>query len=172
LHHVRGLGFGPDLTKDSHMGKSVHSAKDIVRERSEDRCEKCGGNLTQRRGGNPEAITDRSIHHRQPRRHGGRDSAINMVHICVGCHRAIHEDEENAGREGWIIIDRFPGKVPFLGWRGWVLPRLDGGLDLVDWDAGRTSSLLPALAPSTRRYRVASRSRPGHRKSRKSARAA
>jgi hypothetical protein len=154
------------------MGRSVGSAKDLVRERSEGKCEKCGVVLTGNVNGIPDGDTARSIHHRQPRRCGGKDSVINLVNLCVGCHRGIHEDEETAAKEGWIVIGRFPGNVPFLGWRGWILPRFDGSTVLLDFTVGRAVDLDPALAGSTRRRRVATRSRQGHRKSRKIARGA
>jgi hypothetical protein len=116
--------------------------------------------LTRNIAGIPDGDTARSIHHRQPRRAGGRDSAINMVNLCIKCHKEIHADEENAAKDGWMILDRrFPGNVPFNSWRGWVLPDLDGSLRLMDFERGRLIDLTPAPASSTRRPRVATRQR-------------
>lgn len=154
------------------MGKSLQTPVDIVRERSGGCCERCGVVLTRNVNGVPDGLTARTIHHRQPRRLGGRDSVINLVNLCIGCHREIHDDEENARLDGWIILDRrFPGKVPFAGHRGWVLPQPDGGLVELDWTTGRTRPLAE-VPRTTRARRVATRSRPGHRKSRKSAQVA
>jgi hypothetical protein len=119
------------------MGKSQDSPKDIVRARSEGMCEKCGVILTPNVQGIPVENTSQSIHHRQPQRAGGRDSVVCMVNLCVGCHRGIHDDEELAARSGWIVIGRSPGRVPFLGWRGWVLPDTEGRLTLLDFERGR-----------------------------------
>lgn len=141
------------------MGKSHSPAVDIVRNRSEGRCEICGVVLTQNVNGIPDGDTARSIHHRQPKRCGGRDSVINLVNLCVKHHREIHDDEETAAGLGYIVIGRHPGRVPFLSWRGWVVPEGDGALTLLDWASGRTRPLAPA--PTTRRPRVARR--PRHR---------
>lgn len=153
------------------MGKRLLSAKDIVRNRSEGFCERCKVILTRNVHGVPDGMTARSVHHRQPRRHGGKDSVICMVNLCLGCHKWIHDNEEIAALDGWIVIDRFPGNAPFNSWRGWVLPQPDGSLTLLDFERGHARSLAP-VAPTTQRHRVATRSRPGHRKSRKVARAA
>lgn len=152
------------------MGKSVDTPKDTVRERSEGCCEKCGVILTQNIAGFPEENTARSIHHRHPRRLGGKDSVINLVNLCNGCHRGIHDNEDQAVRDGWLIIDgRHPGRVPFLSHRGWLLPDSLGGLRLLDFAAGRAVVVaLPLRSPGQRR-RVPTRCRTGQRKSRKSA---
>ena len=136
------------------MGKSLHPAKELVIERAGNRCEMCGVVLTRNVHGKPDGLTARSIHHRQPQREGGRDSVYCLVVLCLKHHRQIHEDEEAAKKDGWIT-DRFPGKVPFLSWRGWVLPTGEGGLDLVDWETGRVREMQP---PPPRRKR-----RSGHR---------
>jgi hypothetical protein len=31
------------------------------------------------------------VHHREPRRRGGRNSAANLITLCAGCHRLLHE---------------------------------------------------------------------------------
>jgi hypothetical protein len=84
---------------------------------------------------------------------------INMVNLCVGCHREIHADEKKAQKDGWIVPKmRFPGNIPFRGWRGWVLPTLDGGLVLLDFEVGRAVDL-PRTRGTTPRHRVARRQR-------------
>jgi hypothetical protein len=154
------------------MGKSVHTPKDIVRDRSGDRCEKCMVELTRNIHGVPDGPTARSIHHRQCKRWGGKDSAINLVNICRGCHDEIHADEEKAAENGWIVrFGQFPGHIPYLSWRGWMLPALDGSYALLDFEAGHSTDIAPTRE-YTRRKRVATRSRRGCRKSRKSPRAA
>jgi hypothetical protein len=153
------------------MGKSVNSPKDIVRDRSEGFCEKCGVVLTRNVHGVPDADSARSIHHRQPKRCGGKDTPANLVQICIGCHRAIHADEKAAELLGWIVIGRFPGNVPFLGWRGWIQPRRDGSATLLDFDLGRAVDL-PRPRGTTRRHRVATRQRHRSRPAKRSARAA
>lgn len=144
------------------MGKTRKTSKDVVRERSEGCCERCSQILTVTTHGNDQVLTDRTIHHRQPQRSGGRDSVINMVNLCVRCHREIHADEKKAALDGWIIINRFPGNVPFRSWRGWVQPNHDGSLTLLDFEAGRA---VPMLTPPLRATRDTSprRSRQGHR---------
>lgn len=145
------------------MGKTVHSAKDIVIERAENRCEKCKVELTRNTHGIRDRLTDRSVHHRQPKRRGGKDSVWCMVTLCLGCHKAIHADEELAAKDGWIT-DRHPARVPFKSWRGWVLPQEDGSLDLVDFEAGRVLSLTAPVRVSRksrgRQHRPRRSSRP------------
>jgi hypothetical protein len=92
-----------------------------------------------------------------------------MVNICLRCHLEIHDDEEIAALDGWIVIGRFPGNVPFRSWKGWLQPRQDGGLTLLDFDAGRVVDLTPDPLP-TRKHRVAVRQR--HRSTRGRVRAA
>ncbi|MBM4118263.1 HNH endonuclease [bacterium] len=31
------------------------------------------------------------VHHREPRRRGGRNSAANLITLCAACHRLLHE---------------------------------------------------------------------------------
>lgn len=128
--------------------------KDTVRNRSEGLCEKCGVELTRNVNGIPDGLTARSIHHRQPQRWGGRDSVINMVQICIGCHTSIHLDEVKYEKEGWIVRrEQNPGNVPFNSRRGWVLPKSDGTLVLLDWTTGRAEALhsAPVRGTTTRR---------------------
>jgi hypothetical protein len=147
------------------MGKSLHLPKDTVRNRSEGLCEKCGVMLTQNVNGIPDGDSARSIHHRQPQRWGGKDSVINLVNICIGCHREIHDCEEVAEKEGWIVRrEQNPGNIPFNSRQGWVLPKSDGTLVLLDWTTGRAEALHTApVRGTTRRQRVARRQR--HRSS-------
>jgi 5-methylcytosine-specific restriction endonuclease McrA len=34
------------------------------------------------------------VHHREPRRRGGRNSAANLITLCAACHRLLHERGE------------------------------------------------------------------------------
>lgn len=140
------------MAKGFQVGKSLQTGRELVILRADNRCEKCGVNLTRNIPTKPDRLTDRSIHHRQPQRLGGKDSVWCMVALCLGCHRGIHADEESAAKEGWIT-DRFPGKVPFLGWRGWVVPTREGGLDLVDFEKGRVLALVPPPPTPRRKQR-------------------
>lgn len=121
------------------MGKSRLSVKDIVRIRSGGLCEKCGVKLTRNHNGIPDGPTARSIHHRQKRSEGGRDSVVCMVNLCISCHISIHEDEKQAMVEGWICAR--PDRQPFASWRGWVLPHPNGSLTVLDWTTGHTSDI-------------------------------
>ena len=76
-----------------------------------------------------------------------------LVYLCVKCHRLIHDDETAAARDGWIVIGSSPVSRPFLSWRGWVLPRADGSLVLLDFGSGRAVDLR-TLAPTMLRKRV------------------
>lgn len=148
------------------MGKSRLSPKDTVRKRSQNRCEKCSRELTRNVNGMPEDGAARSIHHRQKKSDGGRDSVVCMVNLCLDCHRAIHRDEKKAMLEGWIVVGRSPGKVPFASWRGWVLPDNEGGLDLLDFETGRLVAVSELDPPSRFRKRQARRPRPMSKRSR------
>lgn len=145
------------------MGKSLLTPKDIVRNRSGNRCEKCSRVLDRNVNGVPQSDAARSIHHRQPKRVGGKDSVVCMVNLCIRCHRDIHEDEKAASLGGWIVLDRDINRVPFLSWQGWVLPDTRGGLLVLDFDTGRAYPLQAEPDPVTeaplraRRKRVASR---------------
>lgn len=126
------------------MGYDVRSAKDIVRARSQGLCEKCGVFLTPNVEGIPREDTARSVHHRRPKRDRGRDSVTCMVNLCWLCHRVIHEDEEAAAVLGYIVLGTDPCRVPFLSWRGWVLPQADGSLTLLDFASGDGRSRVEA----------------------------
>lgn len=155
------------------MGKSLLSPKDIVRNRSGNQCEKCGVILTRNVNGIPDGITARSVHHRHPKRDGGKDSVVCMVNLCLGCHKAIHEDEDKAALDGWIVFGRSPARVPWLGHLGWVLPTPEGGLDRIDFEAGRVYALARGEEQPRTRKRVATRPQfDRRRKSRKIARVA
>lgn len=146
------------------MAKRVYNPKETVRIRSGGCCEKCGVALSRNHHGVPDGPTARTIHHRWPQRCGGKDNVVNLVNLCSGCHISIHSDEELARAEGWIVVDRYPGNVPFLTHRGWIQPRPDGSLRLIDFDLGRVVDLprvrrpRPVPATSRARYRNQSRS--------------
>lgn len=144
------------------MAKNYEHVKESVRKRSGGCCERCGVKLTWNVHGVPDGDSARSLHHRQPRRCGGKDSIFNLVNLCIRCHREVHEDEKTAALDGWIVIGRFPGNTPFRGHQGWVLPHRDGSLTLLDFDLGRAVNISPPP-----RTRVPTRSRRGHRKARK-----
>lgn len=149
------------------MGKARMTPKQIVRIRARNRCEKCRVILTRNTHGTPDGDTARSLHHRRPRRNGGRDSVTCLVNLCISCHREIHADEKKAALEGWIVIDRDPALAPFLSWRGWVLPDPEGGLTLLNFETGTSTTVSELERPSPYRKprrRVATRPQYDRRK--------
>lgn len=86
-----------------------------------------------------------------------------MVNLCYGCHKGIHDDEEAAVLEGFIVLDADPARVPFLGWRGWVLPDPEGGLVLLDFGIGQAYAVDTPVQPRPRK-RVARRPQYDRRK--------
>jgi NTP pyrophosphatase (non-canonical NTP hydrolase) len=95
----------------------------LLRERSIDRCEMCGGRAT-------------NSHHRRPRGLGGSrdpktDAASNGVRICgsgtTGCHGWVEGNRETARELGWLVRQgQDPAEVPILlmrpaGVLEWVL---------------------------------------------------
>lgn len=73
-------------------------AKRIVRQRSGDNCERCGGVAV-------------DIHHRRPRGAGGtRDLTINqpanLVALCRACHSWCESNRVDATSAGWLVPRR------------------------------------------------------------------
>lgn len=68
----------------------------VVRERSGDRCERCGAPAT-------------NMSHRKPVSQGGKWEPSNILHVCgqgnlTGCHAWVHEDRDGvASRSGWSL---------------------------------------------------------------------
>lgn len=148
------------------MGKRIYQPKETVRIRSGGCCEKCGVELTRNCHGVPDGPTARTIHHRKPQRAGGKDNVVTLVNLCSSCHIGIHRDEKRAEREGWIVTARYPGNVPFLSHRGWILPRADGSLTLLDFDLGQAVDLPRPRGPE----RVSNRQRARYRNQSRSVR--
>lgn len=65
-------------------------ARPVVAARSGGMCERCGARRA----------TD--MHHRQLRRHGDHQPA-NLVHLCRGCHTAVHAKPAEAQVAGFIV---------------------------------------------------------------------
>lgn len=153
------------------MGKRLMTPKDVVRVRSQGRCEKCGVILVRNVNGLSSDGACRSIHHREPKRERGRDSVVCMVQLCLMCHRAIHADEDTAALDGWIVIGRNPASAPFKGWKGWILPVYDGSVIMVDFETGRMDPVpFPSRPDRARRSRHRVAERPQYDRRRKMSR--
>jgi hypothetical protein len=104
------------------MPKVSCSLKNSVRRRAHNTCEKCGTNIRRNKAG----FHNGSIHHRKPRRMGGKDTISNLVLLCLTCHREVHRNEFLASVTGWISwFD--PEMTPLLlASGGWSLLVPDG----------------------------------------------
>jgi 5-methylcytosine-specific restriction protein A len=94
-------------------------------------CESCGG---------PCYLKDHALHHRRVKGMGGsKDAAThtvsNLVLVCASCHRAIHENPEQARDAGWLVrqgadparvaVLLHNGRSVLLGADGHYLPYFD-----------------------------------------------
>lgn len=123
------------------MAKPLRNAvRTVVRKRAEDHCEICGIALTHA------VQTDAdfaSMHHRYPRRQGGFDSVTCLLQLCQRCHGALHTNETEAVRNGWLCLERTTWLQPIRTHRGWIRLREDGryealsSLESEDLDACR-----------------------------------
>ena len=94
-------------------------ARRIVKERDENRCQRCGGLGT-------------DIHHRQRRREGGHEVG-NLVLLCRLDHSWVHGNPAVARETGYIIPTHItdPTTIPFKLWTGeWEYTDNDGGYRL------------------------------------------
>jgi hypothetical protein len=94
----------------------------IVITRAHERCELCGGTLTQ----------GMSIHHRKPRQMGGSKTAwinepVNLLAVCgsgtTGCHGRIESLRRLSYEYGWLVHQGTrPHEIPFCDLQGrWFL---------------------------------------------------
>ena len=101
------------------MSAIATKAREIVWERQNRQCARCGGRGYQ-------------IHHRQRRREGGH-AVGNLVGLCLTCHNWCHKTPDNARERGYIIpisVDD-PSSVPIQTFMGLVLFDNDGGIHFV-----------------------------------------
>jgi hypothetical protein len=98
-------------------------ARQIVKERSNGQCSRCGALGYQ-------------IHHRLRRREGGHALGI-LVLLCSTCHKWAHGHPNEAKATGFIISvhDREPEAVPIKTFMGWMLFDNDGGATFVEGEA-------------------------------------
>lgn len=110
---VRGSGIPADV-------------RQAVLLRDEGICQRCGAWC---------ANVPSSVHHRLPRRMGGRSGLAliasydmaNLVLLCgsgtTGCHSDVEHDRNQARDDGWLVYEtEDPAAVPILTWRGWLYP--------------------------------------------------
>ena len=101
--------------------------RDIIRKRSNGRCELCGMPLN----------IYGQIHHRRPRGMGGTKrmdsaSAANGLYVHQKCHEKIESNRAHALEMGWLMHQTDdPVQVPVRLWLGWRLLRDDGSIEMV-----------------------------------------
>jgi 5-methylcytosine-specific restriction endonuclease McrA len=42
-------------------------------------------------------------HHRKLRKHGGSSTLENLLWLCAGCHRWVHDYPQTSYGEGWLV---------------------------------------------------------------------
>lgn len=72
-----------------------------IRQRARNRCERCFCKTTHENN-SPKQGT---IHHRFPRRNGGRNTMENLLLLCLSCHRDVHADEDAAVLDGFMTLE-------------------------------------------------------------------
>lgn len=110
---VRGSGIPADV-------------RQAVLQRDEGICQRCGAWC---------ANVPSSVHHRLPRRSGGRSGLAliasydmaNLVLVCGDgvrlCHGDIERQRDLARDDGWLLYEiEDPAAVPVLTYRGWLYP--------------------------------------------------
>lgn len=95
-------------------------AREIVRERQNGQCARCGV-----------AYTD--LHHRQRRREAGHAVGI-LVGTCRACHKWAHANPTAAKADGYIISphEDNPTSVPIKTFMGAVLFDNDGNVTFIE----------------------------------------
>lgn len=98
------------------MSQIPTKARQVVRERSNDQCSRCG-------------VPGSEIHHRQRRREGGHGYE-NLVLLCGTDHRWVHAHPSAARDAGYIIPISVSdiSAVPIKTFAGWVVFGEDGGI--------------------------------------------
>jgi len=94
-------------------------ARDMVWERQNRQCARCGGRGYQ-------------IHHRQRRREGGH-AVGNLIGLCSTDHNWAHANPDKAKAAGYIVeisVDN-PCAIPIQTFMGLVLFDNDGGIHFV-----------------------------------------
>lgn len=109
--------------------KVRESVRNRIWNRAMNRCEKCSEDIVR----NPDGSHNGSLHHRLVWRLGGRNQISNLVLLCLDCHRAIHDDESEAARLGFIAWFE-PDFTPLWTNQTWVLLVPDGTFEPLDPD--------------------------------------
>src|SRR6266704_3649187 len=96
------------------------AVKNLVWARAQNRCERCGRDLTY--------SSNYSIHHRHPRGMGGCqepwiNELPNLVLLCgsgvTGCHGDVHGEVAQAYADGWLVpTGARPERVPIVRYDG------------------------------------------------------
>jgi hypothetical protein len=96
------------------MAQRVVAVRNAVKARADGHCEICGIKLLR-----PEGHNIGSMHHRFKKEYGGLDSLANLLHLCMPCHRWVHDDEYESFID-WGYVCDYPETTPCnvfgLGW--------------------------------------------------------
>jgi len=77
------------------------------------------------------------MHHRKPRRIGGRkdpeiNRAANLLHVCLGHHEWVESNRADARAMGWLLSDgQDAQEVAVRTSHGWVLLDDNGGWEVL-----------------------------------------
>ncbi|MFZ1363077.1 MAG: hypothetical protein WAS05_09150 [Candidatus Nanopelagicales bacterium] len=102
------------------MRKDEKENRQIVKDRSEGKCERCNADLYGQLA---------SIHHRKPRQMGGTSVFLhtiqNMVVLCgsgtTGCHGWVESNRDMAREQGWLLRNLSDQLEPvYTLHNGWV----------------------------------------------------
>lgn len=95
-------------------------AREIVRERQQGACARCGNRYT-------------ALHHRQRRREAGHGVEI-LVGVCATCHDWAHKHPEKARESGYSISphEEDAAAVPLKSYMGWVVFDDAGNMTLIE----------------------------------------
>jgi hypothetical protein len=100
--------------------------KETIRERANDRCEKCGGRVA-----NPQ------YHHRRPRGMGGTSreesgDPANALLLHPHCHAWIESNRSVSHENGWLVYQHEePTLVPVVRFGEWCLLFPDGSARVI-----------------------------------------
>lgn len=94
-------------------------SRELVHERDEMRCGRCGGRGTE-------------VSHRRPRSvlDGHQHCPCNLIYACHGCHAWAHANPIDAQIEGFTLSRMIadPSKIPVWMWHGLTLLDCKGGM--------------------------------------------
>lgn len=96
-------GPSPKRVKSSSNGNGhTHGVRKIIKRRSKGICERCWD------------APAGQFHHRRMRSQGGKDTELNLVHLCAICHHWIHHNVQDAYDSGWLVKRwQDPDEIPW-----------------------------------------------------------